>query len=83
MSRDDAYLLDILESSRAALGYMHGKSWDEFSKDPLLQDAVVRRLEIIGEAAANVTLNHDLYNSISTAWIFAAASPPSPRNRMQ
>jgi hypothetical protein len=25
MLRDDAYLLDILESSRAALGYMKGK----------------------------------------------------------
>ena len=55
MSRDDAYLFDILESSRTALEYMRGKSWDEFSKDPLLQDAVVRRLEIIGEASGRVT----------------------------
>jgi len=55
MSRDDAYLIDILESSRAAIEYMGGKSWNEFSKDSLLQDAIVRRLEIIGEAAGKVS----------------------------
>jgi uncharacterized protein with HEPN domain len=55
MLRDDAYLFDILESSRTALEYMRGKTWEEFSKDPLLQDAVVRRLEIIGEASGRVS----------------------------
>ena len=55
MSRDDAYLFDILESSRTALEYMHGKTHEEFSKDMLLQDAVVRRLEIIGEASGRVS----------------------------
>lgn len=55
MLRDDAYLFDILESSRAALEYMRGKTWEEFSKTPLLQDAVVRRLEIIGEASGRVS----------------------------
>jgi uncharacterized protein with HEPN domain len=54
MSRDDAYLYDILESAQAILGYMAGKTWDGFSKDALLQDAVVRRLEIIGEAAGRI-----------------------------
>ncbi|MBI5962219.1 MAG: DUF86 domain-containing protein [Chloroflexi bacterium] len=55
MLRDDAYLYDILESSRAVLEYTRGKTWDEFSRDPLLQDAVVRRLEIIGEASGRVS----------------------------
>ncbi|MBI5842091.1 MAG: DUF86 domain-containing protein [Chloroflexi bacterium] len=55
MFRDDAYLYDILESSRAALEYTRGKTWDEFSTSPLLQDAVVRRLEIIGEASGRVS----------------------------
>jgi len=55
MSRDDAYLYDMLDSAQAILGYMAGKTWDEFSKDALLQDAVVRRLEIIGEAAGRVS----------------------------
>ena len=52
MSRDDAYLYDILESARAVLTYMREKDWESFSSDSLLQDAVVRRLEIIGEASA-------------------------------
>ena len=55
MSRDNVYLLDILESARAAVGYMRGKTWDEFSEDHLLQDAVVRRLEIVGEASGRVS----------------------------
>lgn len=55
MLRDKAYLYDILESARAILEYMKDKDWDEFSEDPLLQDAVVRRLEIIGEAAGRVS----------------------------
>ena len=55
MLRDDAYLLDILESARAAIKYMRDKTWDEFSRDHLLQDGVVRRLEIIGEASGRVS----------------------------
>lgn len=34
---------------------MKGKSQDEFAKDSLLQDAVIRRLEIIGEASSRVS----------------------------
>jgi len=30
--------------------YTRNKSWEDFDSDPLLQDAVVRRLEVIGEA---------------------------------
>ena len=55
MSRDDTYLVDILESARIALSYLDGKSWDEFYEDIQCQDAVVRRIEIIGEAARRVS----------------------------
>lgn len=51
MQRDDAYLLDILESAKIAVDYIAGKSWDQFYVDQRSQDAVIRRLEIIGEAA--------------------------------
>ena len=56
MLRDDAYLLDILESARIALRYVSDKSFGDFSKDMLCQDAVFHRLEIIGEAAGKVSL---------------------------
>jgi uncharacterized protein with HEPN domain len=55
MLRDNTYLLDILESTRTALEYVGGKSWEEFSNDHILQDAIVRRLEIIGEASGRVS----------------------------
>jgi uncharacterized protein with HEPN domain len=55
MSRDDTYLVDILESAKIALDYVFDKSWDEFYEDTQCQDAVVRRIEIIGEAARRVS----------------------------
>ena len=55
MLRDDTYLVDILESARIALDYVAGKSWDVFYEDMQCQDAVLRRLEIIGEAARHVS----------------------------
>jgi len=55
MWRDDTYLVDILESAKIALGYVSGKTWDAFYGDIQCQDAVVRRIEIIGEAARRVS----------------------------
>ncbi len=55
MSRDDTYLVDILESAKIALDYVFDKAWDEFYEDIQCQDAVVRRIEIIGEAARRVS----------------------------
>jgi len=55
MPRDDTYLVDILESARIALGYALKKTRDEFSQDLQCQDAIVRRIEIIGEAARRVS----------------------------
>lgn len=55
MWRDDAYLLDILIAARKVLRYVQGISWDTFQSDTLLQDAVMRNLQIIGEAAQRVS----------------------------
>lgn len=55
MSRDDTYLVDMLESAKIALDYVFGKTWDQFYEDVQCQDAVVRRIEIIGEAARRVS----------------------------
>ena len=55
MQRDQQYLLDILESARIAREHVAGQNWDEFSEDVRGQDAVIRRLEIIGEAARRVS----------------------------
>jgi uncharacterized protein with HEPN domain len=55
MPQDDAYLVDILESARLALTYVTGKTREEFLDDPKEQDAVIRRLAIIGEAARRIS----------------------------
>jgi uncharacterized protein with HEPN domain len=55
MQRDKAYLLDILEAARLARQYVQDKSYGDFFGDLQCQDAVVRRLEVIGEAARRVS----------------------------
>jgi len=53
--RDAGYLLDILNAPRAAVQYLTGRSVESFSADTQCQDAVIRRLEIVGEAARRVS----------------------------
>ena len=51
------YLQDIAECCQNAADYTDGMSFDEFSADRKTIDAVVRNLEIIGEAVKNVPLD--------------------------
>ena len=55
MPRDSEYLLDILEAARLAMTYVAEKTKEEFEADIQYQDAVIRRLEIIGEAARRIS----------------------------
>jgi len=48
------YLRDILEAIERIERYIEGCSFDEFSKNTLVVDAVVRNFEIIGEAAKHI-----------------------------
>lgn len=48
------FLDDILESIEKIEQYTKGLSYDEFAKKQMVIDAVVRNLEIIGEAAKNI-----------------------------
>lgn len=55
MSRDyRLYLDDILECCDRVQEYTDGFSFDQFSSDPKTIDAVIRNLEIIGEAVKNL-----------------------------
>jgi len=55
MERDEAYLLDILIAARKALRFVEGMTWEGFQQSELHQNAVMRPLEIIGEAARLVS----------------------------
>lgn len=55
MKRDyKLYLKDINESIKDIENYMKNVSEEEFNKNKLLRDAVIRRFEIIGEAIRNI-----------------------------
>ncbi|MEX2681682.1 MAG: DUF86 domain-containing protein [Candidatus Sigynarchaeota archaeon] len=56
------YLKDILSAINKIITWTKGMNFEEFSKNDILVDAIVRNLEIIGEAASvlprNVTSTH-------------------------
>ena len=54
-TRQRAYLFDILQSAEVVAHYISGYSRDQFLQDTRTQDAVLRRLLVIGEAAARLT----------------------------
>ena len=55
MSRDNAYLRDILDSARAIGRYLENVTRDQFEANAEKQDAVIRRFEIMGEAARHLS----------------------------
>jgi uncharacterized protein with HEPN domain len=55
MWRDDAYLLDMLLAARKVLKYTQGIDFAGFGENEIMQDAVMRRIQIIGEAARKVS----------------------------
>lgn len=56
MKRDDTvYLHHILDAIQQFERYTKGMSENEFLSDSMTHDAVVRQIEIIGEAARNIS----------------------------
>ncbi len=55
MNRDRVHLVDMLSSARLLQAYVADVSREAFMKNMQLQDSVVRRIEIIGEAAGRVS----------------------------
>ncbi len=53
--RDREYLVDILDAIKLALKYSKNKDYEDFMSDTEVQDAVIRRLEIIGEAVRRIS----------------------------
>lgn len=57
MQRDRAFLLDILEAARLAVSYVEDVAEEDFLRNTQLQDSVIRRIEIMGEAARRISPN--------------------------
>lgn len=63
---DKEYLLDILEGCRRIIRYTEGLSYEEFLSNEEKQDAVIRNIEVIGEAVKKVTSQlKDKYTQIN------------------
>jgi len=53
--RDPDYCSDILEAMQRIISYTGGLSYERFMEDKRTQDAVVRNIEVIGEAAKRLS----------------------------
>ncbi len=55
MPRDEGYVLDMLEMAQRALRYAEGVDRRTFDRDERLQDALIRVIQVLGEAARRVS----------------------------
>ena len=55
MRHDDSYLLDMIVAARKAVRFSKGLTYERFSQSDLHQNAVLKVLEIIGEAASRIS----------------------------
>ena len=79
MSRDYELLVqDILNASKKILRYTEGMDYNDFLENELVRDAVLRNIEIIGEAAKNLHDSHRQtypeieWRKIAGMWDFVA-----------
>ncbi len=70
MPRDLDYVADILAAARSAQSYVEGVAYEQFVNENMRQDAVVRQLPIVGEAARRLSDE------------FKAAHPELPTRQM-
>jgi len=54
MRNHKLYLKDILEAMEAVEGFVEGMEFKKFQRDDKTSSAVIRKFEIIGEAAKNI-----------------------------
>ena len=57
MKHDKVYLSNIIDAINRILDYTDGVSQKEFKENNMIQDAVVRNFEIIGEATKHISSN--------------------------
>lgn len=64
--RDDIYKRHILDAVYAIEEYTKEKTLNDFANDRLLQDGVVRKLEVIGEASKR--LSDEFKSLVNLPW---------------
>lgn len=65
MRHDDSYLIDMLQAARKAAVFAADLTYPQFRDSDLHQNAIVKVLEIVGEAASRITTDtHCAYPQI-------------------
>ena len=65
MRHDESYLIDLLQAARKAAAFAADLTYPQFQDSDLHQNAIVKVLEIIGEAASRITTDtHRAYPQI-------------------
>ncbi len=54
-ARDPAHIWDMLDAARSVLFFVGNRTLEDYLEDSVLQAAVERKIEIIGEAARKVS----------------------------
>ena len=54
-NRDYEYLFDVADAMRLALEFAAGMTRDQFQRDIKTQDAIIRRLTVLGEAVKRIS----------------------------
>ena len=52
---DKEFILDMFLACNKILGYVRGMSLEEFKRDSKTVDAVIRNIEVLGEAVKNIS----------------------------
>lgn len=55
MRDERMFLFDMLDRARLVVTFIGGYSYEKFQADRMAQEAVIRQLEVIGEAAKRIT----------------------------
>jgi uncharacterized protein with HEPN domain len=55
MPKDKSYLFDIFHACELIEQFTKGIDFNSFQADVMRQDAIIRRIEIIGEASSNLS----------------------------
>ncbi len=67
MNRDLTYLADLLESAELIMEYISNNTYEDYYSNSILQDAIIRRLTIIGEVVTRLSEEFKQNNS-SIPW---------------
>lgn len=52
---DRLFLYDVIECCDRVAGYINGVREEDYHVNPMLQDALVRNIEVVGEAVKNLS----------------------------